>query len=148
MSDAVIVDVDGTLVDVTGVRHYVLRPRNEKDFDSFHKGASLCPPIVDTVRAVNSLPRSMRVIVVTARKRRWEYLTRAWLNEWVRFDELHMRDDADSRVDVEVKRDILAEIRTRHNVVMAFDDNPAVIELWESEGIFTVKVPGWEGDTK
>ena len=46
--------------------------------------------------------------------------------------------------DVAVKRDILAQIRTRWNPVLAVDDNAAIIRLWESEGIPVVVIPGWE----
>ncbi|MFV8051350.1 MULTISPECIES: hypothetical protein [Mycobacteriaceae] len=51
MTDAVIVDVDGTLCDVSSVRHFVAaRP---KDFDAFHSAAETCPPhthVLDEVR--------------------------------------------------------------------------------------------------
>lgn len=141
--DAVIIDVDGTIVDVSSIRHYVLQPHGKKNFDLFHAAAVFCPPIMSTITTLELLDPSIARIVVTARSRQWEYKTRAYLNEWIRFDELHMRTAGDQRKDVEVKRDILATIRQTYNVRLAIDDNPSVIQLWESEDIPTITVPGW-----
>lgn len=139
---AVIVDVDGTLVDVSAVRHHVLnRP---KDFTAFHAGAEACPPIASTLALVRAWATVADVFVVTARMQQWEDSTRRWLAQHADFDyTLHMRPDGDFRVDVEVKAEILATIRRTHDVALAIDDNPSVIDLWESEGIPTVIVPGW-----
>ena len=45
--DAVILDMDGTLADVTAIRHHVIlgHPGNRgyKDFDKFHKASVLVP---------------------------------------------------------------------------------------------------------
>jgi hypothetical protein len=145
LQPAAIVDVDGTLVNVTGVRHYVLGDRNHKDFDHFHLGAAYCPPVPGVIEAVQELhERGYRIVIVTARKRQWEYLTRIWLRKWgVPYDELHMRGNSDARKDVLVKSDILAMLREKYDIRVAYDDNPSVIALWESEGIPVVKIPGW-----
>lgn len=139
---AIIVDVDGTLVDVSAIRHYVMGG-GRKDFDSFHAAAKFCPPIDSTLKLIKLMHPSVHVIVVTARRRTWEYQTRQWLNQWVGFDELHMREDGDHRKDFDVKRDILASLRERFEIVLAIDDNPSVIALWESEDIQTIRIPGW-----
>lgn len=140
---AVIVDVDGTLVDVTSVRHHVLeRP---KDFDAFHAGAEQCPPIPLTLALVEALGPTAEIIVVTARMRKWEASTRRWLDKHLagRYSHLYMRANGDYRRDVEVKLEILDAIRETHDVVFAIDDNPAVVALWESEGIPCAIIPGW-----
>ena len=149
LGDAVIVDVDGTLCDVSGVRHYVTSDPGNRNYDRFHAASALCPPIpsaVEWVAAQRALGRT--IIVVTARKRRWEFVTRRWLRKWeIHCDWLLMRPDADQRRDREVKADILALIRSRgYRVVAAIDDNPAVVELWESQGIPVTVVPGWGED--
>ena len=59
-----------------------------------------------------------------------------------------MRGDDDHRRDYEVKLDILALIRKTHNVILAIDDNPAVIQLWVDQGIETLVVPGWIEEPK
>jgi phosphoglycolate phosphatase-like HAD superfamily hydrolase len=142
---AVVVDVDGTLVDVSGVRHYVVDDPNRRDFHHFHTAAAFAPPVASTVDRVRALAGSgVAVFVVTARRSRWERQTRDWLTKHdVPYDALCMRGDADGRPDVDVKRDLLVGIRRTHHVVLAIDDNPSVIALWQEEGIPVEVVPGW-----
>jgi FMN phosphatase YigB (HAD superfamily) len=157
---AVIFDVDGTLADVSGVRHYViprfierdgrLRPAG-KNFEKFHAGASLVHPVPGVVEAAQALHKAGFVIVVmTSRKQRWEFQTIQWLNKWqVPWHLLAMRDDADERKDNLVKEDLLNKIHERFpelKVHLAFDDNPTVIALWRRLGIPVVRVPGWIED--
>lgn len=145
---AVIVDMDGTLADVSGIRHYVKRPRNEKDFESFH-GASIFAPVntapLSLLLHIRATDPTVAIFVVTARRSKWERHTRAWLAKHdVPYDALCMRGNRDTRPDTDVKRDILRRIRTTHSPFLAIDDNPAVIALWAEEGITTYVVPGWE----
>lgn len=148
MRPAIICDMDGTLCDVAGVRHYVEGDRRRRNFDKFHAGAALCPAnptVLATVRA--AAERGDVVMIVTARSERWRDATRTWLEKWdVPYDELLMRSYRDQRSDVEVKRDILAAIRSRGLVpYLAIDDRPEVIEMWKSEQILVMEVPGWTG---
>lgn len=144
--DAIIVDMDGTLANVSSIRHYVKRPRNEKDFDSFHKASIFVPPNKAPLELVkHAHADGLFVFVVTARKSMWEQSTRMWLAKHkVPYDALCMRGNKDSRKDVEVKKDILGLIRATHRPVLAIDDNPSIIDLWSKEGIMTYVVPGWE----
>jgi hypothetical protein len=59
---------------------------------------------------------------------------------------LWMRADDDLRRDDDVKRGLLAELRQHWTIVLAVDDNPPVVDLWRTEGIDTVAVPGWDGE--
>lgn len=144
--DAVIIDVDGTLADVSGIRHLVRDPRN-KNFDKFHEESVNCPPhdwVVEMARAAHDEGKA--VIIVTARKHKWRHVT-AWflaLND-IPSDMLIMRHNDDQRKDYFVKKDILASIRAQgFNVVHAVDDNPNIIQLWNEENIPCTIVPGWE----
>lgn len=146
LAEAVIVDVDGTLCDVEGIRHYVTRSNARRDFESFHKASALCPPIAETLDWVAAhRAAGRRIIVVTARERRWEHLTRTWMRKWeIEHDHLLMRPNFDYRPDTEIKSEILAQITTAgFDVVAAIDDNPSVIALWRSHGIPVTVVPGW-----
>lgn len=143
---AVIFDVDGTLADVCGVRHYVTDDPKRKNFEKFHAGASFCPPhrwVVDEAQAFADA--GIAVFVVTARREKWRYRTSTWLRKWgVPVTALLMRADHDDRKDFEVKTDILSTLRNAGcYVIHAFDDNPNVIALWESENIPVTVVPGW-----
>lgn len=46
---AVLVDVDGTLCDVSGIRHYVQSFPKNRNFDKFHRASALCPAIPSAV---------------------------------------------------------------------------------------------------
>ena len=146
---AVIIDVDGTLADVSPFRHHVVlgHPENKgyKDFKSFHDASVDAEPHSAVVEIINALADDVTVLIVTARMRQWEKHTVWWLllND-IKFDELYMRDDGDSRKDYIVKKEILESIRSEgYEILFAVDDNPNVIELWQEEGILTILVPGW-----
>lgn len=144
---AVIVDVDGTLCDVSGIRHYVAPQRRKRDFHTFHKASAFCPPILGTLDWVEQHRRDDKaIIVVTARERRWEHLTRIWLHKHnVAFDALLMRPNGDYRPDQMIKSQILADVRAAgFDVIAAIDDNPSIVALWEANSIPTTIVPGWD----
>ncbi|MFB2597664.1 hypothetical protein ACEXQE_07725 [Herbiconiux sp. P17] len=146
---AVIIDVDGTLADVGGIRHYVLDDPRHRNFHKFHAAASWVPPIADVVRVAQALHGAgLGIVVLTSRTERWRYRTRAWLAKWeIPVDALGMRADADTRRDDAVKRDLLDRMRALgYDPVLAIDDNPVVIAVWRSLAIPTVRVPGWARD--
>lgn len=148
MRNAIIMDMDGTLADVSGMRHYVVG--EHKDFDRFHKSACLFAPpnepIADAARVLYNCVAKPAILIVTARKRMWGDYTKMWLDKYsIPYTRIYMRANDDQRKDYEVKKDILARIRSQgFEVVHAFDDNPNVIKLWQQEGIPTTVVPGWE----
>ncbi|GAA4391685.1 phosphatase domain-containing protein [Tsukamurella soli] len=149
MTDALIVDVDGTLVDVSSIRHHVAK--RPKDFDAFHRESADCPPNMPVIHLCDAWAlRDMEIVVVTARMYRWEAVTTAWLRHWMPCD-FHgpfMRGDTDYRPDVEVKRDIhrILTEELDFDIVAAVDDHPKICELWESLGIPTIRIPGWEDE--
>ena len=141
---AVIIDVDGTAVDVRRIRHYVTN--RSRNFDAFHRASVFCPAITD-VRTIAYCARSLghKVLLVTGRDSRYGGLTLDWLHKHkFPYDRLRLRDQGDVRPDVEVKRSILAELIKEFSIVLAVDDNPAIICLWESCGIRVARVPGWD----
>lgn len=149
--DAVIFDMDGTLADVSLIRHHLkaVKPNGkpDKDFTRFHEEGVNVPPhqwVVDAAREYHE--KGIAVLIVTARKRMWEKHTSWFLAlHDIPSDDMFMRGNKDNRPDYELKKDILEMIRFQgYNVIHAYDDNPAVIRLWQEEGIPTTIVPGWE----
>lgn len=148
---AIIFDVDGSLVNVSSIRHHLIpsdpRFTGKKDFDAFHSESVNCPANEDVklMFKIGQESLGLKVIVVTARQEKYRPHTSWWLSEQgLHPTEHHHRQNGDFRKDVEIKREILADLRKRYDIVQAWDDNPAIIELWKSEGIDTVEVPGWE----
>lgn len=137
-------DVDGTLCDVRGIRHYVTG--QNRDFHAFHMASQFCPPneeVAERARAAKAQGKA--VLVVTARMARYRTLTRKWLESCqIPFDVLRTRKEGDFRKDAVIKREILAELRLDFDIEDAHDDNPEVITVWQDEGIRTHIVPGWE----
>ncbi|WP_066039355.1 phosphatase domain-containing protein [Herbiconiux solani] len=144
---AVIVDVDGTLADVSGIRHYVLDDPRRRNFEKFHRAASWVPPVAEVAALTRALDRAgFDIVALTSRTERWRHRTRSWLTKWeVPFVALGMRAHADQRPDAVVKRALHDRMRSLgHEPVLAIDDNPAVVAVWRSLGIPTVRVPGWD----
>ena len=151
MKTAVIFDMDGTLADVSSIRHHIkkfdeTKRRVVKHFHRFH-AESVSVPAHDYVVNAAQMAKMMGhdVLVVTARKHMWRHHTAWWLAMHnVPSDMLIMRGNEDNRKDYEVKKDMLNTIRKAYNVIHAWDDNPSIIKLWTKEGIPTTVVPGWE----
>lgn len=154
MKPCILCDLDGTLADVSAARHHVLtQPR---DFVAFHTyGTAEAPLIESTARLLLALGDTL-VVYVSARHERWREATYTWLRyrfgglshdqraRTLASSRLYLRANDDFRKDVIVKAEILTTIRANGwTPILAIDDNPSIIALWESEGILTVKVPGW-----
>ena len=136
--EAVIVDMDGTLVDVSPVRHYVTG--DNRDFRSFHEASRFCPPRDDVMAMLrHPVVASRAVVIVTARDSRFERVTRDWLrNHDVRFDALFMRSWGDTRRDTIVKDEIHQRIvDAGFRPVFAIDDRQDIADVWRSHDIPT-----------
>lgn len=151
MKTAVIFDMDGTLADVSSIRHHLTKFDETKrtvvkHFHRFHAASVSVPPHQHVVNAAQTAKMlGHDILIVTARKHMWRHHTAWWLAiHDVPSDMLMMRGDEDNRKDYEVKKDMLDTIRKAYTVIHAWDDNPSIIKLWTEEGIPTTVVPGWE----
>ena len=141
MRDTVIFDMDGTLCDVSAIRHLV--EGEDRDFDAFHGAAIDCPPHPHVVEAVaKAREAGNAIVIVTARSAKWRDYTIMWLdNHDIGFDHLYMRIEADFRPDYVIKADILKAIKKDgFEPIHAWDDNPKVIALWRENGIDVTEV--------
>lgn len=146
---AVIFDMDGTLADVSGIRHHVEGgPENnyKKNFTAFHEESVNVPPNSEVVnQAQVSHMLGNKNVIVTARGSQWRNHTAMWLAMHnVPSDAMYMRKQGDQRPDYEVKSDIHARLSKSYDPIHAVDDNPNVLKLWKEKGIPTTKVPGWQ----
>lgn len=136
MRDAVIFDMDGTLCDTSTIEHFI--EGKDKDFAAFHAASATCPPMPKIVKAARAEREKGRsVLVVTSREFIWRDFTLDWLVEHgVPYDALYMRIVGDYRNDVLIKKDILEQIGADgFTVLEAWDDKPAVIDLWRDNGL-------------
>lgn len=139
--EAIIFDMDGTLVNVSALVQQHMKGKY-RDFDKFHRGSLWAPPHVEVLQmAHDAMEAGVPIIITTARNERYREVTQAWLDKHgVEFDNLFMRGDDDFRQDVEAKADILEEINKYYDVVHAVDDRKEVLNLWQSNDIYTTAV--------
>lgn len=133
---AIIVDLDGTLCDVSMIAHFV--EGTEKDFPAFHAASADCPPNASVARSVRDAHAAGHgVLVVTGREFIWRDLTLDWLRDHhLPYDELVMRIVGDYRPDHVIKAEMLADLQKRGwSVAEAFEDQDDIAALWESRGI-------------
>lgn len=137
-------DADGTLWDVRSIRHHVTPPK--RDFHAFHMASIFCPPNPEVVEFVHEAVRKGRTpLLVTARMMKYRQVTMRWLErQEVPITKVWMRANEDTRPDYVIKQELLDRIRLHFDVVKAYDDNPAVVEVWERNKIETIKIPGWD----
>jgi len=149
---AAIVDMDGTLVDVSSVRHHIVgKPRGEKDFDAFHRESYLCPAIPQALDFCRKHHEAGHVIVVvTARAAQHYMVSKMWLVRHMvtPYDgPIMLRQQGDLRSDDVIKRKTFAYLSRQYNVVAAIDDRPEIVDLWRELQIPEVEVvPGWDFD--
>lgn len=140
---AVIADLDGTLVDVSRIRHLAAAG----DYDAFHKASADCPPNHDALAWVcRKYTEGHAVLVFTGRHQRYHGLSRAWINAHVPVPVLgpFMRADDDYRPDHVVKREMYDQFSNQYAIRECIDDRPTIVELWRSLKLPVTVIPGWE----
>lgn len=132
----VLVDIDGTVADCTGIRS----PYDESDVynDKVHK------PIVDMVCNYSI---GHQIIFVSGRHEDCGPDTEDWLNEVaeVPFEGLLMRNRGDGRDDVIVKQellDLILKYVSKENIKLVIDDRPKVIRMWRENGLEVLAARG------
>lgn len=147
MKDVVIFDWQGTLVNVSGIRHLVVDTA-KKNFAEFHLQTGNCPPIESTVRGVWDAVRDDKIVIVMSGcpDNFRETLAFWMMRHDVVANAVLMRRAGDWRKDVVIKAEMLAWVREQgFKVTHAWDDNPNILRLWADENIPTTVVPGWVG---
>ena len=138
---AVIVDLDGTLVDVREILHHV--SGEQRNFHAFHAASATAPAHDEVVAAVRAAKaHGLAVLVVTSREFIWRDLSLDWLAAHdVPYDQLVMRVVGDYRPDHVVKAEMLDQLEADgYAVEQAWEDSPDIVDLWRSRGI-EVHVP-------
>ena len=147
---AKIFDIDGTLADVTMIGHMldgVTVGSMPPDFyNEYHNKAIDAPPVdwvVDAARM--AITEGYIVILITARKVMYSAQTTVFLGKNnIPYHHLCMRSNDDDRPDHEYKEEVLHRlIAMGYDIEEAYDDNPAIIKLWQKHGIKTVYVQGF-----
>ena len=143
----VIVDLDGTLCDITHRLHHI--KGEKKDWDTFFAACLYDKPIPRIIRLVQALHayQGGGIIFCTGRSDAVEGETKQWLWEVGLHDaggllgRLYMRKAGDHRPDHEVKLEMLAKMREDgYNPVMAIEDRTQVVKMWRAQGLTCLQV--------
>ncbi|HXG64952.1 MAG TPA: hypothetical protein VNO70_07575 [Blastocatellia bacterium] len=130
----VIVDIDGTLADVTHRLHHIRgKPK------SWQKFFALMPedkPVQKVIDQVLDLAKEHNIYVVSGRPEDYRGVTADWLRlHQVPYKALYMRKAGDYRPDDVVKQEILDEHFDRENIELVIEDRPRVIRMWKKNGL-------------
>ena len=123
---AFIVDVDGTVADMEGIR-------KPYDWDKVH----LDRPRESVIAMVSGLMNSgYKIIFLSGRDGVCFHEARDWLKDYFgTFETLRMRKEDDQRKDYIIKEELFWKIADDYNIVGAIDDRHQVLRLWEELGI-------------
>lgn len=141
----VIVDIDGTLADISHRRHFVAtKPKN---WAAFEKLAHLDKPFEHIVSVVQLMYNyGWTILIVSGRGQQQETVTLNWLfNNKIPFHSLYMRAEGDYRADDIVKSEILDDILSKgYKPTLVLDDRDRVVKTWRDRGLKVIQVA--EGD--
>ncbi len=134
---AIIVDIDGTLADLTHRLHYV--QDSQRDWKAFFDAMPDDAPIEPIIWLANTFyDAGNPVILCSGRPETHRLQTEEWLaKHQVRYNVLHMRAAGDFRKDHVVKKQMLEYIRAEglYDVRLCVDDRPSIIRMWREEGL-------------
>jgi len=132
---AVIFDIDGVLADASGRQHHLAGLR--RDWDAFFAECGEDPLIPEVARLLELLAPDLVVVLLTARPDRVRGKTLAWLeSHGLRYDLLVMRKPGDRLSARDFKRGETLGLRNYgFELRLALEDDPANLEMFESEGV-------------
>ena len=132
---AIMVDVDGTLADMKGIR-------GPFEWDK----VSLDRPHLDIIKLVQTLSDTGRkIIIMTGRDGVAEQHTKDWLKDHgVPYDEFFIRPAGNYEKDSIIKSRIYMDhIRDNYDIEFILDDRDQVVDMWRSIGLRCLQVaPG------
>lgn len=147
--EAIIVDIDGTVANLTHRRHFVEgKPRN---WPAFFAAAVDDTPIEPVIKMVKSAKLAgADIVFCSGRPEDTREVTEAWLRDVAgfkgdfAFDALFMRKAGDFRADDIVKEELLDQIlEAGFDPQIVFDDRQRVVDMWRRRGLICAQVaPG------
>lgn len=134
-----IVDLDGTIADVRHRNNFVrTKPRN---FDAFNAACVDDSPhlfVIETMRAFRS--HGTFIAICSGRGSEVRQETIDWLAKYnVPYDALLLRPERNYEDDVELKLDMLTEVRSMgYEPIGVIDDRVKVVNMWREQGFFVL----------
>lgn len=138
---AVIYDYHGTLADTSSIVHLI----GQRKWDEFYTASLECPPNEEVVEAAHISHDLGRVnVLYTGMSDTYQKGLVDWLLQYrVPIDHLRMRPHGDWRKDFILKASWYNEECERFDFRHAWEDSPAVVDLWKGAGIPVTVIPGY-----
>lgn len=132
----VVCDIDGTVADCSHRQHHVRG--DKKDWKEFFATMDKDTPRMDVYKnALNDAEANdAQLLFVSARPEDYREVTEQWLRDnGMEHYHLIMRRKGDKRPDTDVKFDIYKQYLKQFDIVKVIDDRPAVIRMWQEQGL-------------
>lgn len=139
-----LVDIDGTLADLSHRLHFI--QKEPADWDGFYAACDADKPIQEVIDTTNIFERAGHtVILVSGRSDAIKDRTMVWLRRnGVMFTTLHMRKAGDHRPDNIVKSELLDEIIADgwkiSRIGGVFEDRKQVVDMYRARGLRVFQV--------
>ena len=144
VGEAVIFDIDGTLALIDHRRHHV--ESKPTDWDAFFGTMDKDEPNIPVINTLRGLMAGGYIgLICSGRPEDYRDVTEVWLRHHsILYQRLYMRPSGDFRSDVDVKREMLAQIREEgYQPVLACDDRTRLVDMWREEGLVCLQAaPG------
>lgn len=138
MKTAIIVDLDGTLCNTDGRKHFV--ENKPKDWKSFFAGISNDEPNEWCRQLVYSVSKRHDIVFVSGRAEEYRGVSHVWLHDHLgpvfAACPLFMRADGDFRQDYIIKEEIYRKhIEPHYKILFCVDDRKQVVDMWRRIGL-------------
>jgi hypothetical protein len=145
MSSYVIVDLDGTIFDLSHRLHFITdKPKN---WNAFFKAAKDDTPIKKVVEVIRALDDAgYGLVFITGRSDMIREITQEALNKLfpTTIYDLYMRRDGDNREDSIVKLELLnkafPESGDKEEILGVFEDRQQVVDMYRAQGLRVFQV--------
>lgn len=138
----VVVDVDGTLANISHRKHFV-EGAKKKNWKAFIAGIPFDTPHEDIIELVQLLAIRYNIVLCSGRNEFSRQETVEWMSKYgVFYQDLFMRADLDYRADNIVKYEILQEkiLPKYGSPFLILDDRDQVVNEWRNNGLRCLQV--------
>lgn len=135
-----LVDIDGTLSDISHRLHLIRKPK--PDWDAFNKACQSDKVKAEVALLVIEMKAAgYKVAILTGRSDEVSSLTAEWL-AWfgIEYDVLFMRKRGDYRSDHVIKKEWYDEHFKDKKVLFVLEDRDRVVEMWREQGLTCLQV--------
>jgi len=139
--EAIVVDIDGTIADNLHRTHLV--EGKKKDWGKFFEKMGDDKPIRESILLVQKyFSEGLTVLITTGRLKKYEVLTRNWLDKHIGVDEylLFQRENNDFRSSIDLKKEIIVNIQGRFNIRIVMENDEKIVQMYKALGLNCIKL--------